>query len=92
MEERVKKIEWIWERKERQKRKRNVVVRLQKEGEGGEERKGKEWGEMAVVKYETEETGGDKEEKRIEKWNGMDRGFDMEREAIKVEVQEGGQS
>lgn len=48
---------------------------------------------MAVVKLETEETRGDKEEKRIEKWNGMDRGgFDMEREAIKVEVQEGGQS
>lgn len=48
---------------------------------------------MAVVKLETEEKGSDKEEERIERWNGMDRGgFDMEREAIKVEVQGGGQS
>lgn len=45
------------------------------------------------MKLETEEKGGDKEEKRIERWNCMDRGeFDMEREAIKVEIQGGGQS
>lgn len=76
-----------------EKEKKCSGERLQKGGEGGEERKGKEWGEMAMVKLETEEKGGDKEEKRIERWNGMDRGgFDMEREAIKVEVQGGGQS
>lgn len=76
-----------------EKEKKCNSERLQKGEEGGEERKGKKWGEMAVVKLETEEKGGDKEEKRIERWNCMDRGeFDMEREAIKVEIQGGGQS
>ncbi|XP_032690436.1 microfibrillar-associated protein 1-like [Odontomachus brunneus] len=78
VEERVRKMEWSWERMERQERKRNVVVKGYK-GEGKEVRNvigeifrsigaevkveeartmrtgREEWGEMAVVKLETEE-------------------------------------
>lgn len=42
MEEKVKKIEWIWERKERQKRKRNVVVKgFKREGKEVRSEKGR---------------------------------------------------
>lgn len=50
MEESVKKIEWIWERKERQKRKRNVIVkgfkRERKEVRSEKGRSGESGGEI----------------------------------------------